>query len=123
MMGVPPATGAPAAIGLADSRRSVPPNGATRMPAPLVFTQWSETSPASAAMIAQSPMRPRWPLLRSATAARACRRAFLMPAAIACSPITWPNPNCPSITATVSVSKTIRADWLARTMSFRSQSI
>ena len=57
--GAPSAVGAPAAIGLADSRRSLPPNGATRMPNPDVFTKWIDASPACAACSAHAPMRPR----------------------------------------------------------------
>ena len=64
MIGGPFLTGTPAAIGLAESRRWLPPNGATRMPPPLVLTKWSETLPAWAAISAQSPMRPRWPEFR-----------------------------------------------------------
>ena len=67
-------TGMPAAIGLAESRRWVPPKGATRMPPPLVLTKWSETLPAGAAISAQSPIRPRWPEFRTATTATPCAR-------------------------------------------------
>ena len=71
MMGVPSGTGMPAAIGLAERRRWVPPKGATRMPPPLVLTKWSEILPALAAISAQSPIRPRWPEFRSADHAHA----------------------------------------------------
>ena len=77
MIGGPSATGTPAAIGLAESRRSVPPNGATRMPPPLVLTKWSETLPALAAISAQSPIRPRWPEFRSATTATPWRAGLV----------------------------------------------
>ena len=79
MIGGPFLTGTPAAIGLAESRRWLPPNGATRMPPPLVLTKWSETLPAWAAISAQSPMRPRWPEFRSATTATPWRPALAMP--------------------------------------------
>ena len=46
MIGGPFLTGTPAAIGLAESLRWVPPKGATRMPPPLVLTKCSETLPA-----------------------------------------------------------------------------
>ena len=58
-----------AAIGLADSRRLTPPKGAAKMPPPLVLTKCKETLLARAAIHAQSPIRPRCPELRSATAA------------------------------------------------------
>ena len=54
----------------------MPPNGATRMPAPLVLTKCSETLPARAANSGQSPMRPKCPALRSAMTATPCLRAF-----------------------------------------------
>ena len=45
MIGSPPATGMPAATGLADNRRLMPPTGATKRPRPLVLTKCSETRP------------------------------------------------------------------------------
>ena len=57
-----PATGTPIEIGFVDSRRSLPPYGATRC-APDVLRKCSDTWPAAAAMSDQSPTRPRWPQL------------------------------------------------------------
>ena len=88
MSGGPPSTGAPAAIGLAESRRSLPPCGATRMPKPDVLTKWKETRPASASCSAQAPMRPRWPALRMAMMAK--------PPASALAQRRAPSPPCRS---------------------------
>ena len=40
IIGAWPAMGIPAAMGLADKRRLIPPNGVTRIPAPVVLTKW-----------------------------------------------------------------------------------
>ena len=69
MIGAPPGTGTPAAIGLAESRASREPWGATSTPKPEVLTKCSESSPASAQRSAQCPIRPRWPVLRTPSAA------------------------------------------------------
>ena len=76
--GRPPASGTPIAIGLVESRRSLPPNGATRC-APDVLRKCSDTCPASAAISAQSPSRPRWPQLRRPIIAMPVFAAFAMP--------------------------------------------
>ena len=73
-----PASGTPMASGLVDRRRSLPPKGATRC-APEVLRKCSETCPASAAISAQSPSRPRCPQLRRPTKAIPCRAALPMP--------------------------------------------
>ena len=65
---------------------------ATNIPLPLVFTKWSETTPASAANSAQWPMRPRCPLFFSAMTAAPCRRHFLSPDSTTCVPMDWPYP-------------------------------
>jgi hypothetical protein len=101
--GGPPATGTPIAIGFVDSRRSLPPNGATRC-APDVLRKCSDTCPASAAISAQSPSRPRCPQLRRPIIAMPFAFAFAMPMRVAVSPVTWPNPRCPSTIAIVSLS-------------------
>ena len=85
----------------------VPPNGATRMPAPEVLTKCSDSLPARAASNGQSPMRPRWPEFRSAMTETPCRLHLSIPSCIACSPIVCPKPNWPSTTAMASFSKTI----------------
>ena len=74
----------------------------------------------AAAMSGQSPMRPRWPELRSATTATPCRVHLAMPSCMACSPMVWPNPNCPSTTAMTSFSKTTCIDRPANTLPVRS---
>ena len=56
--GLAPRTGTAMAMGLAESRRSMPPVGATRMPPPEVLTKQSEIMPAAAAWAAQAPTRP-----------------------------------------------------------------
>src|SRR5260221_9651709 len=53
--GAPLAIGAPAAIGLADRRRSLPPCGATRIPKPEVLTKCTETMPAAATCSGHAP--------------------------------------------------------------------
>src|SRR5262249_59412973 len=72
IIGGPFFTGTPAAIGFADSRRLMPPVGATRMPAPLVLTKCSEILPARTAISPQSPIRPRGPEVRKATTPMPC---------------------------------------------------
>ena len=57
--------GTPIASGLVDSRRSLPPNGATRC-APDVLRKCSDTWPAAAAISAQSPRRPEVPAVAQA---------------------------------------------------------
>jgi hypothetical protein len=60
------------------------------MPQPEVLTKCTETSPASASILAQAPIRPRWPLLRMPINASPCVRARPIASAIASAPITWP---------------------------------
>src|SRR6202158_4060401 len=76
--GSPPATGTPTVIGLVESRRSLPPKGATRC-APEVFRKCSDTWPSAAANSAQSPTRPRWPQLRRQTIALPLFAALAVP--------------------------------------------
>src|SRR6202030_4342186 len=76
--GSPPSTGTPTVIGLGESRRSLPPKGATRG-APDVFRKCTDTWPSPAANSAQSPTRPRWPQLRSPTIAMPLLAALVVP--------------------------------------------
>src|SRR5690242_4966630 len=116
--GSAPWTGTPIVIGLVDSRRSVPPNGATRC-APDVLRKCSDTWPAAAANSAQSPTRPRWPQLRRPINAIPHSAAFATPRRVAYSPITWPKPRLPSTIASVGVSTTTVAAVLGRSVPSR----
>ena len=78
----------------APSRSAAPPTpkGATsRLPATL--TKCTETSPASAACSAHSPMRPRCPAWRRPRSATPFARSpFAMPSSTAKGPAVWPKP-------------------------------
>ena len=74
-MGGAPSRGTPTQNGAVDSRRSSPPNGATRIE-PAALTKWIEIKPAAAARSAHSPTRPTWPELRSEMAERPRRLRF-----------------------------------------------
>ena len=93
----------PAQNGAVDMRRSVPPNGATST-LPEALTKWMETRPAAAAISAQSPTRPMWPALRSATIDRPIALHLSMPICTACGATVWPKPYRPSTTASTGVS-------------------
>ena len=112
--GSAPATGTPIEIGFVDSRRSLPPKGATRW-APEVLRKCNDTWPAAAAMSAQSPTRPRCPQLRRPIIAMPVSRAFAIPSFAANSPITWPKPRLPSTMAIVALSNTRSAPCWAAT--------
>ena len=80
------------------------------------LTKWMDTSPASAARSAQSPMRPTWPELRSVTTASPAARALAMPMSTAAGPMVWPKPRLPSSTAWLALSATTVGAWPARTL-------
>ena len=105
-MGTPSGRGTPTTNGAVESRRSVPPNGATST-LPEALTKCTETSPAAAAISAQSPTRPMWPALRRATMASPFFLHLSMPMATACGATVWPKPCRPSTTASTGVSVSI----------------
>src|SRR6478736_7408039 len=109
-----PWRGMPTQYGAVDSRFSTPPNGATSSE-PAALTKCTDTSPSAAAISAQSPTRPIWPALRSATADSPAFLHFSMPIRTACGVTVWPYPNLPSTTASDGVSTTISAVWLGTT--------
>ena len=100
-----PGRGTPTQNGAVESRRSVPPKGATST-LPEALTKCTETSPASAAISAQSPTRPMWPAFLSATMERPMALHLSMPMATACGVTVWPKPCSPSTTASTGVSLT-----------------
>ena len=118
--GSAPRIGKPIENGAVEMRRSTPPKGATSW-LPATLTKWTETSPASAAISAHSPMRPRWPALFSATTQAPDFAAFLIPTCTASGPIDWPKPKRPSTTAKLSFSVTTSAVWFLTNSPERSQ--
>ena len=102
-IGSPP-VGMAMAIGLVESRRSVPPHGAMKADPSAPQKIWA-ISPCSASISAYAPARPMWKALRTPIAAMPVRSAFAAAIWVANSATAWPQALCPSINAVAAASR------------------